>query len=61
MILVTDWAQSGGTVVVAPEDVWSCSEPDKHGRVRAVVNFHGKLLLVEGRRIFEVPEPEARA
>lgn len=54
---LTDAGSGGGYFSVEAEDVWSCSEPDINGRVRAVVNLGGVLLSVEGRRIFNVANP----
>lgn len=50
---LTDFVPAGG-VMVQPEDVWSCGEPDAQGRVRAIVRVGDALLRVEGRRVFEI-------
>ena len=52
---LTDAGTVSGRLLVDAENVWSCSEPDRNGRVVAVVRVGDALLQVEGRRIFSPP------
>ena len=38
--------------LISDEDIYSVSEPDSNGKVRAIINLGGRMVLVEGRRIF---------